>query len=207
MAVAGSSGAPAAFAEGGDELVLFSDPVESFKMSVPPGWVFGEGGLDGNKGFSGASGTRRVVGWYKEDDPQTNVTVVLTTIGFDYTGMGSFGTPYDFGSNLVGSMDRSYMLRQKWGKSNPEDIQIAKLVDAKDVSTGGGPKTYYVEFTVVRPGGDKRHLYSVATLGHNGTYNRLYTVTAQTPDTAPNGELLQKVVKSFQPPPLTSFGR
>lgn len=185
-----------------EEVAVYTDPAEGFKMSIPAGWVYGEGGLDGNKGFSGASGARRAVGWYKEDDPSTNVVVVLTTAGADYTSMGSFGTPFDFGSNLVGSMDRSYMLRQRFGRPKDEEVQIAKLLDYKEV--GGAPKTYYVEYTVVRPGGDARHLYSVATLKFNGVYNRLYTVTAQCSEEAvgSNGGMLERVVKSFAPPQL-----
>lgn len=77
------------------------DATEKFSISVPSGWEYGEGGLDGNASFSGASGARRVVGWYAPNDPNTNAVVVITTVGADYTSMGSLGSAYDFGSNLV----------------------------------------------------------------------------------------------------------
>jgi hypothetical protein len=52
--------------------------------------------------------------------------------------------------------------------------QIAKLVDATE--RGGN---YFVEYTVAKEGSPARHLFSVVSLGYNGTYNRLYTLTAQ----------------------------
>lgn len=60
-----------------------------------------------------------------------------------------------------------------------------------------------VEYTVQRPDGDTKHLYSVATLGFNGVYNRLYTITAQCDEGAVGslGVTLERLVKSFEPPP------
>lgn len=106
------------------------------------GWEYGEGGLDGNASFSGASGARRVVGWYAPNDPNTNAVVVITTVGADYTSMGSLGTAYDFGSNLVGSMDRSYLLRAPEFVRRREPLLVARLVDSREI--GSSPKTYFV---------------------------------------------------------------
>lgn len=38
---------------------------------------------------------------------------------------------------------------------------------------------YFVEYTFQAPGQMKRHLMSSIGMGFDGTYNRLYTVTAQ----------------------------
>lgn len=67
-----------------------------------------------------------------------------------------------------------------------------------------------IEYTVERPNGDNRHLYSVATLGFNGVYNRLYTITAQCDEAMVGsmGRTLEQMVKSFQAPPeLQDRGR
>lgn len=49
------------------------------------------------------------------DNTAVSVSVTITNIGADYTSLGSFGTAQQFGENLVGSMDRSYLLRGKFG--------------------------------------------------------------------------------------------
>jgi hypothetical protein len=38
------------------QLTSYTDPIDGFTISVPAGWVFGEGEIGGNKSFSGASG-------------------------------------------------------------------------------------------------------------------------------------------------------
>ena len=43
-------------------------------------------------------------------------------------------------------------------------MQEAKLIDARVVG-----KMYYVEYTVLKPKQDKRHLLSLVALGNNGT--------------------------------------
>jgi hypothetical protein len=55
--------------------------------------------------------------WFPDTGTDTNITIVITTPGADYTSLASFGTASDFGSNLVASMDRSYMR----GKGVPVD--------------------------------------------------------------------------------------
>jgi hypothetical protein len=110
----------------------------------------------------------------------------------------SFGNVFAFGTNLVNSMDRSFLLRVRGARQNPDEpIQIAKLLDAAE--TRG---MYYVEYTVEKQPGPKRHLYSMVALSYNGRYNRLYTLTAQCLESqvAETEPVLKEVLKSFLPP-------
>jgi hypothetical protein len=176
----------------------FTDSVDQFSLTVPEGWAFGEGVLDGNRKFSGASGSRRTLAWVPTDGSAstTNVTVVVTNVGADYQSLGSFGSAYTFGTNLVNSMDRSYLLKAKVAPPGP--IMVAKLVDAKEIGS-----TYSVEYTVQQLPEPQRHLKSRVALGYNGTYNRLYTLTAQCleEDRGKYSATLDAVIKSFTPPP------
>ena len=63
----------------------------------------GEGQAAGAK-FGGASGARRALAWYPESDISTNISLIITNVGPDFTKLGSFGTPAGFGENLVASM-------------------------------------------------------------------------------------------------------
>ncbi len=49
----------------------------------------------------------------------------------------------------------------------------------------------------------KKHLYSLVALGYNGTYNRLYTLTAQCPEDRAEQlkPVFDRVLRSFVPPP------
>jgi hypothetical protein len=110
----------------------------------------------------------------------------------------SFGNVYTFGQNLVNSMDRSFLLRVRGSRATPDEpIQIAKLIDAAEKSG-----MYYVEYTVEKQPGPKRHLYSMVAMAYNGHYNRLYTLTAQClEDKVAEAEpTLKQVLKSFLPP-------
>mmetsp|Transcript_32571 Transcript_32571/g.39415 ORF Transcript_32571/g.39415 Transcript_32571/m.39415 type:complete len:111 (-) Transcript_32571:152-484(-) len=105
------------------------------------------------------------------------------------------GSSYDFGSRLVGGLDRSFLDKGvRFGK-NKGPNQKAVLVDAKDRSG-----MYFVDYTLEMPGEFSRHLLSVVALGNNGRYNRLYTVTAQAD--AENYSAVKKtlmdVVESFK---------
>jgi hypothetical protein len=79
--------------------------------------------------------------------------------------------------------------------------QIAKLVDARDLSGG-----YLIDYTVQNSVVDKKHLLSLVFLGFNGRYNRLYTLTAQCPE----GEMEQyydtfrSICKSFSVPAIAA---
>lgn len=101
----------------------------------------------------------------------------------------------------VNSMDRSFLLRVRRGSTPSEQVQIAKLVDAKE--TRG---MYYVEYTVEKQPGPKRHLYSLVNLSYNGRYNRLYTLTAQClEDQVDQVEpVLKQMLGSFTPPARTA---
>ena len=52
----------------------------------------------------------------------TNLTVLTTVVGADYTKLGSFGSAQDFGNNLVVSMDRTYLLRRN---RNAGPVQVS----------------------------------------------------------------------------------
>lgn len=182
-----------------DTWEVFADQVEKFSIEVPPGWSYGEGGIDGNRSFAGASGTRRVIAWIPEGyaGKDCNVTLVITNVGADFTSMGSFGTAYSFGSNLVGSMDQSYMKRSPAWARPKGPIQEAVLIDTRDESG-----VYQVEYTVFKEPDPMRHLLSRIALGYNGRYNRLYTLTAQAreEDWPAIKSAMRKMVASFKPP-------
>jgi len=189
-----------AFAGEAAELEAVNDPVDAFSISIPKGWTSGQGEIGADSGGIAAAATRRALAWFPEDRPEdVNVTLVITNTAADFTSLSSFGSDYDFGTNLVNSMDRSYLLRgPKWARKgvNEEDIQISKLISTKSVNSG-----YLIEYTVQNAKVDK-HLTSFVFLGFNGRYNRLYTITAQ----CPKGELsafadtFQAICKSFKAP-------
>ena len=52
---------------------------------------------------------------YPEGDLDTNLTIVITNVGADFTRLGSFGDAEQFGGTLVAQMDRSY-LNRTWNK-------------------------------------------------------------------------------------------
>eukprot|EP00798_Chlamydomonas_sp_ICE-L_P013602 gene13602-19475_t len=151
---------------------VYTDPVDKFALSPPKGWLFGEGQIGGTSG-----GTRRTLAWFPEgaNARDINITVTVTNVSVEFTGLGSFGNIDAFASNLINSLDRSYLLRTAKRDQAPEEpIQIAKLVDYKGTSD-----QYSVEYTVQQLPEAKKHLMSVVQLGTNGKYNRLYTATAQ----------------------------
>ncbi len=75
--------------------------------------------------------------------------------------------------------------------------QIAKLVDAGEVDS-----SYFVEYTVQKSPSPTRHLYSRLSLGYNGMYNRLYTITGQALDSDYDKykSTLLAVIKSLKTP-------
>lgn len=97
-------------------------------------------------------------------------------------------------------MDRSFLLRVR-GPAPTEPVQIAKLVDAQEKRG-----MYYVEYTVEKRPGPKRHLYSVVALAYNGRYNRLYTLTGQCLEEQVDQvePVLKQVMSSFLPPAGTA---
>ncbi|KAH9560989.1 hypothetical protein CY35_06G138400 [Sphagnum magellanicum] len=142
--------------------------------------------VEWSKGEGMASGQRKVTAFFPVDDSFTNVNVVITGLGADYTSLGSFGTADAFAENLVNSLDRSW-------KKPPG--QAAKLINSR--SREG---MYYVEYTIERPGERKRHLLSVVGIGFNGWVNRLYTVSGQfwEEDADKYKPSLEKIISSFK---------
>lgn len=159
---------PASLADG--ELQMYVDDVTGYKIKVPSEWT---------SGLGEATGLRQVVAFYPEGGTgETNVNIVVTTAAADYTKMGSFGGAFDFGTRLVGSLDRSAVGKKPkfmggTGKGDPMQ-QRAELIDAQEKKG-----MYYVEYKVTKPGEYDRHFLSVVGLKFTGRFNRLYTVTGQ----------------------------
>ena len=64
---------------------------------------------------------------FPSNDTNTNLTVLITNVGADYTGLGSFGNAEQFGTSLVASMDRSFLLRSPFGPK-PTAVQVYQLL-------------------------------------------------------------------------------
>ncbi|KAK9868584.1 hypothetical protein WJX84_001021 [Apatococcus fuscideae] len=183
-----------------EPLQPFDDELDGFSIAVPSGWSKAKGDAVGKKNKFAVPSSRRALSWFPEGDPtlSTNVTVVVTGVGPDYTSLGSFGTAEQFGDNLVASMDRSYQLRAPAFGSRPAgSVQEARLIGAKETS-----KMYYVEYTFRKPSEQERHLVSLVALGNNGRVNRLYTLTAQCYEShfSQQKDLFAGILKTFKPP-------
>ena len=92
-------------------------------------------------------------------NPDLNANVTVSYVSPNYTKMGSFGSDYEFGFRLVGSLDRSY--------ADPQDLK-AELIDTADKRG-----VYQVDYTLDLPGEYSRHLLQAVTIGFDGVYNRL----------------------------------
>jgi hypothetical protein len=201
----------------------YSDSADGFSLTVPAGWASGEGSLSGNTSFSGSSGSRRAVAFFDTADPQTNVVVVVGNTSPEFTKMSSFGTPTTFGSALVNSMDRGFLLRAPaWVRAREAGpggaVQVARLEDCKEVAVAGADgdgKGYLTDYTIslvtvdeatkAQTTGLKRRLLSVAALHTmsspgRGSLHRILTVTAQTTATDDEAKVaaLRKIVDSFR---------
>ncbi|XP_052201375.1 psbP domain-containing protein 3, chloroplastic isoform X2 [Diospyros lotus] len=156
---------------------LYSDEVNKFKIMIPQDWQVGAGE---------SNGVKSVTGFYPEEPSSSNVTVVITGLGADFTRLESFGKVDAFAENLVSGLDRSWQ--------RPPGV-AAKLIDSK-ASNG----LYYIEYTLQNPGESCRHLYSVLGMANNGWYNRLYTVTGQfvDEDSEKYGSKVEKAIASFR---------
>lgn len=178
---------------------LYTDAADKFTIAVPPGWVQGAGDLSGPRNkYSNSEGLRRVVAWFPVGKPEVTVAVTVTTIGPDFTQMGSFGTAQMFGENVVASMDRSYILRMpEWARRKEGPVQLATLLDARE-SKGA----YYIDYCLDKEGEEPRTVYSVVGMGSNGRLRRLYTVNAIAlgPDLEVFKPDLQRMVQSFVVP-------
>lgn len=199
----------------------YSDPSDGFSLTVPAGWASGEGSLSGNASFSGATGSRRAVAFYDAADPNgDNVVVVVGNTSAEFTKMSSFGTPTTFGSALVNSMDRGFLLRAPaWVRAREAGpggaVQVARLLDAKETpvpGADGGGTGYLTDYTIsqVYPDGagppegagpTARRLLSVAALHTTPKgYRRILTITAQTTRGDDEGRVaaLRAIVESFR---------
>ncbi|XP_059460649.1 psbP domain-containing protein 3, chloroplastic [Corylus avellana] len=135
---------------------LYTDDVNKFKILIPQDWQIGAGEPNGFKS---------ITAFYPEEASNSNVSVVITGLGADFTRMESFGKVDAFAETLVNGLDRSWQ--------RPPGV-AAKLIDCK-ASNG----IYYIEYSLQNPGESRRRLFSAIGMASNGWYNRLYTVTGQ----------------------------
>ncbi|KAI9107213.1 hypothetical protein K1719_021822 [Acacia pycnantha] len=167
---------PHAFADS-DVDRMYTDDVNKFKIAIPQEWQVGTGEPNGYKS---------ITAFYPQEDSNSNVSVVITLLGPDFTRMESFGKVDEFAETLVSGLDRSWQ--------RPPGV-AAKLIDCK-ASKG----LYYINYSLQNPGEARRYLYSAIGMASNGWYNRLYTVTGQFVENDANkyGSQIQKVVASFR---------
>ncbi|CAK9163756.1 unnamed protein product [Ilex paraguariensis] len=160
-----------------EDFRMYSDDVNKFKIMIPRDWQVGAG--DGN-------GIKSVTAFYPEETSNSNVSIIITGLGADFTRLESFGKVDSFAETLVSGLDRSWR--------RPPGV-AAKLIDSK--ATNG---LYYVEYTLQNPGESRRFLFSVLGIANNGWYNRLYTVTGQfvEEEAEKYGSKIEKVVASFR---------
>lgn len=160
-----------------EDFRVYTDEVNKFKISIPQDWQVGTGEGDG---------VRAIIAFYPSEAASSNVTLVITALGADFTRLESFGKVDAFAETLVGGLDRSWQ--------RPPGV-AAKLIDCK--SANG---LYYIDYTLKNPGESQRHLFSVLGVANNGTYNRLYTLTGQFIDEEEEnfGTKVQKAVSSFR---------
>ncbi|OIW14767.1 hypothetical protein TanjilG_05388 [Lupinus angustifolius] len=149
---------PIAFAlnDVSEDVRIYTDDVNKFKIVIPQEWQVGTGEPNGFKS---------VTAFYPQEVSDSNVSVVITGLGPDFTKMESFGKVEEFAETLVGGLDRSWQ--------RPPGV-AAKLIGSK--SSNG---IYYIEYSLQNPGESRKHLYSAIGMATNGWYNRLYTVTGQ----------------------------
>lgn len=148
-----------------EDSTKFVEPDEKFEIVVPEEWKSGQGKASGSTKAEGSQ--RNVFVFYPDGRTETNISVLVTPAAADFTKMGSFGTPYDFGAALVNSLDRGFMK-----KNGGDDVQEAKLIDAKEKNGA-----YIIEYTLKKPNDVPKYFYSSVSMAFDGKYNRLYTAT------------------------------
>ncbi|KAJ0087557.1 hypothetical protein Patl1_09341 [Pistacia atlantica] len=154
----------------------YTDDANKFKILIPQDWQVG----------AGDNGFKSITAFYPAEDSNSNVSVVITGLGPDFTRMESFGKVEEFAETLVSGLDRSWQ--------RPPGVK-AKLIDCK-ASKG----FYYIEYTLQNPGDSRKHLYSAIGMATNGWYNRLYTVTGQfvEEESEKYSSRIEKTVASFR---------
>ncbi|CAJ1973104.1 unnamed protein product [Sphenostylis stenocarpa] len=160
-----------------EDVRVYTDDENKFKIEIPQGWKVGNGESNGFKS---------ITAFYPTEVSNANVSVAITGLGPDFTRMESFGKVDEFAQTLVSGLDRSWQ--------RPPGV-AAKLIDCR--SSNG---IYYIEYWMQNPGESRRYLYSAIGMASNGWYNRLYTVTGQFVDeeTDEYASKVQKVVASFR---------
>lgn len=160
-----------------EDLRIYTDELNKFKISIPQDWQVGAGEPNGFKS---------ITAFYSPEASGSSVSVVITGLGPDFTRMESFGKVEAFADTLVSGIDRSWQ--------RPPGV-AAKLIDCK-ASKG----FYYIEYTLQNPGESRKHLFSAIGMASNGWYNRLYTVTGQfvEEESEKYGSDVEKAVASFR---------
>ncbi|GMH34355.1 hypothetical protein BSKO_02189 [Bryopsis sp. KO-2023] len=154
------------------ESSLYENSEGGFRLRLPKNWTVTEATAE-----EGTVTNRGVVVYPEGESARAvNATVVVTPVAPDFTKLGSFGSPLDFGQNMVNSMDRSFLVRSAF-KKVVGNVQTAQLVDASSMRG-----MYYVEYKLQKPEEGRKYLESLVALSNNGRYNRLYTLTLQCPE-------------------------
>nr|AKM76620.1 photosystem II reaction center PsbP family protein [Geranium maderense] len=156
---------------------VYTDEENKYKILIPKDWKIGAGQP---KGFNS------ITAFYPNAASDSNVSILISSLGADFTRMESFGNVDAFAETLVSGLDRSWI--------NPPGVR-AKLIDCK--SSKG---MYYIQYTLQNPGEGRRYLYEALGMASNGWVNRLFTVTGQflEEETDKYGSEIQKVVSSFR---------
>uniref|UniRef100_A0A5B7AJV3 PsbP C-terminal domain-containing protein n=1 Tax=Davidia involucrata TaxID=16924 RepID=A0A5B7AJV3_DAVIN len=160
-----------------EDFRVYLDDANKFKIMIPQDWRVGAGETNAIKS---------VTAFYPEEPSSSNVSVVITGLGADFTRLESFGKVDAFAETLVSGLDRSWQ--------RPPGV-AAKLIDCKAANG-----LYYIEYSLQNPGESRRHLFSVLGMANNGWYNRLYTITGQfvEEDAEKYSSKIEKAVSSFR---------
>nr|AKM76614.1 photosystem II reaction center PsbP family protein [Erodium foetidum] len=156
---------------------VYKDDENKYKILVPIGWKIGEGQ---------PNGFNTITAFYPDTASGSNVSILISGLGADFTKMESFGNVDAFAETLVSGLDRSWI--------NPPGVK-AKLIDCK--SSKG---MYYIQYTLENPGESRRYLYSALGMASNGWVNRLFTITGQFMEEEKDkySSEIEKVVSSFR---------
>ncbi|XP_027355557.1 psbP domain-containing protein 3, chloroplastic isoform X2 [Abrus precatorius] len=172
--IAAPATAPNALAlnDASEDVRIYTDHDNKFKIEIPQEWQVGTGE---------PSGFKSITAFYPNEASNSSVSVVITGLGPDFTKMESFGKVDEFAQTLVSGLDRSWQ--------RPPGV-AAKLVDW----------IYYIQYWLQNPGDSRKYLYSAIGMASNGWYNRLYTVTGQfvEEETDKYASKIQKAVASFR---------
>ncbi|RYR48865.1 hypothetical protein Ahy_A07g034951 [Arachis hypogaea] len=179
-----------------EDVRIYTDDVNRFKIAIPPDWQVGTGEPDGFKS---------ITAFYPQEASNSNVSVAITGVGPDFTKMESFGKVEEFAETLIGGLDRSWQ-RPPGVAAKLIDCKSSKVVniEASAMKPNSTQKMasgfYYIEYSLQNPGESRRTLYSAIGMASNGWYNRLYTVTGQfvEEETDKYASKVKKAVASFR---------